>query len=278
MRPAEAGRAGVATTVLRVRRPIRLAQDDISRLVRIGNPIAPAEYPAVSGVGDPERRTDDGDTERPIHARRRAPAAAVGFDRSEVGLADDDVGCGIAGLRHGVPYQDPVVPGVGDNQSPVMDQHPGRQVHAALRAASTGAVSLRLTVRLAKHHIGGLFVVVGDPVPDQHPMITGVGDHDVVVAPRNAQEHSARRIHPRHRRFRGRQCQTAGCRSAQPDLRHPAIGQIDRRDHILAAAKAADVVPHGVSAHQAVITVRHGPRRHRHRSAAATVPAERPAH
>ena len=126
VRPAEAGRPGVAAAVLRVRRRVRLAQDDVGGLVRVGNPIAPAENPAVSGVGDPKRRTDHGDTERPIHARRRAPAAAVGLDRNEVGLADDDVGCGVAGLRHGVPHQDAVMPSVRNDQPTVMDEHPGR--------------------------------------------------------------------------------------------------------------------------------------------------------
>ena len=65
-------------------------------------------------------------------------------------------------------------------------------MHPAFGAAPARRRALGLTVGLAEHHVGGLLVDAGNPVPYQHPVIAGVGHHHVVVAPRNAQVHPAR--------------------------------------------------------------------------------------
>ena len=62
-----------------------------------------------------------------------------------------------------------------------------------------------LPVWLTQHHIGGLLVVFGQAVPDQHPVVAGIGHHQVL----GTQEHPTRGVHPRHRRLRRRQRQPA---------------------------------------------------------------------
>ena len=80
------------------------------------------------------------------------------------------------------------MPGVGDDESPVVDQHAGGQMHSPFWSAAAGCRALRLTVRLAQHHIGILLVALGDAVPDQYAVVAGIGDHQMVVV----QEHPAR--------------------------------------------------------------------------------------
>ena len=243
--PAEAGRSGGAATVLLPGARVGLAQDDVGGLVGIRNTVAPAEKPTVAGVGDPERRSDEGDPERPVERRCRALAAAVLLYRGCVGLAQHQIGCHVVGLRHGVPHQDPVMPRVGHHQSAVVDQHPGRQVHAPLGSAPARPVALGLAIRLAQDHIGGLLVAAWQFVPDQHPVVTGVGDHQLTLA----EEHPARGVQPRHRGFRGRQRQAARSGRAQPQRRRPAAGAVDGGRDVRARAEPAYVVPDGVSAH-----------------------------
>ena len=104
------------------------------------------------------------------------------------------------------------MPAVGHDQPAVMHQNPGGQVHAPLGSAACGRVALGLAVRLAEHHVGGLLVAAGHLVPDQHPMVAGVGHHEVLLP----DEHPTRGVHPGHRRTRRRQRQTTGGRGAQP--------------------------------------------------------------
>ena len=86
------------------------------------------------------------------------------------------------------------MPRVGDDEPALINEHPGGQVHPLLGAASPGGRPLGLSVGLPEHHIGGLLVVLGHAVPDQHPVVAGVGHHQVL----GAQEHPARGVHPRH--------------------------------------------------------------------------------
>jgi hypothetical protein len=89
-----------------------------------------------------------------------------------------------------------MVPRVAHDQLALVYEHPGGQVHPALRAAPAGRAPLGRPVGLAEHDVGRLLVVVRVAVPDQHPVVAGVGrDHVVVV-----EEHPARGVHPRHRR------------------------------------------------------------------------------
>ena len=88
------------------------------------------------------------------------------------------------------------MPGVGDHQPSVVDQHPGREVHTPLGPAAAGRMPFGLAVGLAPHHVSRLLIGIGDAVPDHHPVITGVGHHQVVIV----EKHPAGRIHPRHRR------------------------------------------------------------------------------
>ena len=129
-------------------------------------------------------------------------------------LPEDQIRCGVAGLWDRIPHQDPVVPRVGDNQSPILHEDAGGQIHAPLRSATTGRAALSTAVPLAENDIGRVLVVVGNAVPNQHPMVAGIGDHQVILA----EEDSPRRIHPRHRRARRRQSETAGCGRPEPDV------------------------------------------------------------
>ena len=75
------------------------------------------------------------------------------------------------------------MPGVGDHQPSVVDQHPSRKMHTPLGAAAAGRMPFGLAVGLAEHHVGGLLIGVGNAVPDHHPVVTGVGHHQMVIAP-----------------------------------------------------------------------------------------------
>ena len=57
-----------------------------------------------------------------------------------------------------------------------------------ISADPAGRRAFGLTVGLTEHHIGGRLVGVGDAVPDEHPVVAGVGDHQMVVV----EEHAAR--------------------------------------------------------------------------------------
>ncbi len=137
------------------------------------------------------------------------------------------------------------MPAVGDDQPALVHQDSGGQVHAPLGSAPAGGVALGLAVRLAEHHVGGLLVAARHVVPDQHPMVAGVGDHEVLLP----DENPTRGVHPGHRRTRRGQRQAAGRRGAQPQCGSPAVAAVDGGDAVGTRPQTADVVPNGVSAH-----------------------------
>ncbi len=55
------------------------------------------------------------------------------------------------------------MPGVGDDQPAVVDEHTGGKVHSAFGSAPAGRRALGLAVGLAQHHVGGLLVAPGMP-------------------------------------------------------------------------------------------------------------------
>ena len=68
-----------------------------------------------------------------------------------------------------------------------MDENTRRQMHAVRRSGAPCRGSLRVLIDLAENDGGSGTVGVWHAVPDQHPVVAGVGgDHEVAVGPDRA--------------------------------------------------------------------------------------------
>lgn len=160
---------------------------------------------------------EDGDSERPVQARRVRGAARVRFGVVRIRLSEDQIRRGIGALGQGVPDQHPVVPGIGDEQPTLVHPDPGRQVQPTRRAAPTGSRALGVLVGLAQHDVCRGAVVVWQVVPDEHPVVSGVGGDDLhAVGPDRPGA-----VHPRGGRCGRWQQQAAGRVRAQHAPRSP---------------------------------------------------------
>jgi hypothetical protein len=205
VRPAQAASRRRAAAVVAARRRVVLAEHDVGRPARL-EPTAPAQHALVAGVGDPRPAGDVGEAEGPVEGGAVAGPAAVRLDLLGVVLPDDDRRRGVGAGRDAVVHEHPVVPGVGDVQVAVHDADPGGQPHAVGRAASARRRSFGGRVGLAEHDVRGGAVGVRQPVPDEHPVVAGVGHHEHVAG----DVHAAGRVQLRRGRGRVRQAEAAG--------------------------------------------------------------------
>src|SRR4051794_29012720 len=83
--PTEARSTGCTAAVFLAVPAVRLPEDHIGRRIAgERNPARPSEYTAVTRIGDIEPSVHDTDPERPVHARWRTFAAAIGGDAVEI--------------------------------------------------------------------------------------------------------------------------------------------------------------------------------------------------
>ena len=169
----------------------RLTEHDLRFLAGFGNAV-PGQDPSVAGVSHQEPVdgtgwrlvTKVGQPERPIKGCGTAPAALVLIDRRRVGLSDDHIGSDVARLGHRVPDEEAVVPGVGHHEAFVDHDHPGREPHPGRRSSTSGLRPFGGEVGLTEHHVGRAMVAGIGVVPDEDPVVSGVGhDETLIVEP-----------------------------------------------------------------------------------------------
>ena len=173
VRPAKA-RGSQLSAVLLALVEVPLADHERRVLTRGGDSIE-HNHTAVASVGDPELTVDHREPERPIEAVRCTLATAVLFDRRGIWLADHVVRGLVAPVRDAIPDQEPVVPGVGDHESVIVNSDPRGQMESVFGSATACLWTLGTGIWLAEHD--GSVIVIPQRVhvgPDEHPMIAGV--------------------------------------------------------------------------------------------------------
>jgi hypothetical protein len=132
---------------------------------------------------------------RPAHARCSRRAATVLVAMIEVGLAQDEARRFAVALRQAVPHQHAAVAGIGHPQPCTVPRNAvgpeqrrcGRTVVAPVRVAT-------VEVALAQDHVGTLMRLRRPPVPDQDPMVPGIG-HRQALPLRTAGGDAGRNVH-----------------------------------------------------------------------------------
>ena len=162
---------------------VGLADEPIARLVVRRWRGSPEHQPVVAGVGDAQPSVREADCMRPAHAGGGRLAAAVLVALFEVGLPEHEVRRLAAALGQAVPHQHAPIAGVGNPQPRAVPRHAvgpeqGRSRRPVVPAVRFAAVE----IGLAQHHVGRLMGPRRPPVPDQHPVVPGIGHRETGAA------------------------------------------------------------------------------------------------
>ena len=174
-----ADRLAEGLAVVRNPRPeIRLADDRIRGRVALGRHREVDQHAVETQIRDEHPPAGNRHRNRIQHPLLvgivDAPGQVRFVARIQVGLAQHEIrGLPVRG-RQRVPDQDAAVLGVGDEQLAVRQPDPLRAAHPA----RGGGRRVAGEVFLAEHHIRRGVGDGGDRMPQQHPIVVGVGDGD----------------------------------------------------------------------------------------------------
>src|SRR5208283_2439674 len=141
MRPAHPLRVDAAATVFVAARHVGLTENEVSGCSVLPWNFVPDENPPVACIANDEARTGNGDTIAPIERIWPWLAAAIGKHGTEIGLAEDDIGRLIIGLRQAVPDQNTMVPGIRHGENSLRCGDAGRHVESGGAGLTLGIAS-----------------------------------------------------------------------------------------------------------------------------------------